>query len=157
MRSKGRVGARSAIERVLTSSRARRVRSGLLLATALVLVFVPAAAAAPPENDNRASAAVIPAFPTDVHGTLAEATVERLDPQTSECGSVAATVWYRIDVAPDGIINVAVKAAAGVAPVVRVYRRLASSIEEVDCGVGAAGATASASFETTRGAGYLIL
>ena len=129
----------------------------LLMFAVVAVVLAPSALAAPPANDNRASAVVIPAFPYDAHGTLIEATVERLDPQASQCGSVAATVWYRIDVAPDGIIRVAVKGAAGIAPVVRVYRILRSSIDEEDCGVAPAGGTAAVSFETVRGAGYLIL
>jgi hypothetical protein len=116
-----------------------------------------AAEAAPPPNDNRADAVAMDAFPFDVHGTLVEGTVERLDPQVSECGTVSATVWYRIDTAPDGTISLAVKAAAGTAPVVRVYARGGSAIREVTCGSAAAGETATASFQTTRGSNYFVL
>ena len=63
-----------------------------------------------PPNDNRADALVIGGFPTTVPGTTVEATVERLDPQRSQCGTVESTVWYRIDKAPDGTIAVNVKA-----------------------------------------------
>ncbi len=126
-------------------------------AVAAVLALAPSASAAPPPNDNRSTAHVIPAFPFDVHATLVEATVERLDPQVSECGSIAATVWYRIEVAPDGIVTATVRAAAGVAAVLRLYRQGRSAISEVDCGVAPAGGTATASVETVRGASYFVL
>ena len=123
----------------------------------LLLAFPATAAAAPPSNDNRAEAAPIPTFPFSVAGTTVEATVERLDPQVSRCGRVESTTWYRIDTAPDGLIAVTVKGAAGVAPVLRVYRRGSSAIEEVDCGSAGPGGTATATLETVRGSNYLIL
>ena len=83
--------------------------------------------------------------------------MERLDPQVSRCGRVESTTWYRIDTAPDGLIAVTVKGAAGVAPVLRVYRRGSSAIEEVDCGSAGPGSTATATLETVRGSNYLIL
>jgi hypothetical protein len=127
-------------------------------ALAFLLLAVPGTAvAAPPPNDNRADAAPIPSFPSAIPGTTAEATVERLDPQVSRCGRVEATSWYRVDTAPDGLIAVTVKGAAGVAPVVRVYRRGSSAIQEADCGSAGPGGTASASLEAVRGSNYLIL
>src|SRR5688572_15345892 len=141
---------------MLRSSPACRAATAAV-AVAAVLVLAPSAFAAPPPNDNRANAQVIPTFPFDVHGTLVEATVERLDPQVSECGSIASTVWYRIEVAPDGIVTASVRAAAGVAPVLRLYRIGRSAISEVDCGVAPAGGTATASVETVRGANYFVL
>ena len=131
--------------------------SKLATLTFLLLVLPGTALAAPPPNDNRADAAVIPTFPHVAAATTVEATVERLDPQVSECGRAESTVWYRIDAAPDGRIAVTVKGAAGVAPVVRVYRRARSSIQEIDCGSGGAGGSAQASFEAVRGSGYLVL
>ena len=129
-----------------------------LAALVLLLLAVPGtASAAPPTNDNRADAAAIPSFPSSIAGTTAEATVERLDPQVSRCGRVEATSWYRIDTAPDGLIAVTVKGAAGVAPVVRVYRRSPSAIQEADCGSAGPGGSASASIEAVRGSNYLIL
>ena len=142
--------------RPLALGRAARA-SLLVLALMGSLVVAPAALADPPPNDNRASAQVLPTFPADIHGTLVEATVERLDPQVSDCGSVASTVWYRINVAPDGIVTMSVRGAAGVAPVIRAYRINPSSISEVDCGAAVAGGTATASFETVRGANYFLL
>lgn len=141
---------------MLTSAPTRRAVTAAAVVTA-VLALAPPASAEPPPNDNRASAQVIPAFPFDVHATLVEATVERLDPQVSECGSIAATVWYRIDVAPDGIVTASLRAAAGVAPVLRLYRIGRSAISEVDCGVAPVGGTATASVETVRGASYFVL
>ena len=130
----------------------------ILAALAFLLVAVPGTAvAAPPPNDNRADAAPIPSFPSAIAGTTAEATVERLDPQVSRCGRVEATSWYRVDTAPDGLIAITVKGAAGVAPVVRVYRRGASAIQEADCGSAGPGGSASASLEAVRGSNYLIL
>ena len=124
----------------------------------LLLLLVPGTAlAAPPPNDNRADAAAIPSFPYTVAGTTAEATVERLDPQVSRCGRVESTSWYRVDTAPDGLIAITVKGAAGVAPVIRVYRRGPSAIEEIDCGSAGPGGSASASLETVRGSNYLVL
>ena len=123
----------------------------------LALLAAPGTAlAAPPSNDNRADAQALESFPAVVAGSTAEATVERLDPQLSQCGPVEATVWYRIDQAPDGRIVVS-NQGAGYAPVIRVYRRQTSTIRELDCGSAAAGGRASASFEAVRGAGYLVL
>ncbi len=125
---------------------------------ALFVLAVPGTAlAAPPSNDNRAEAASIPVFPHTLTATTAEATVERLDPQVSRCGRVEATVWYRIDTAPDGLIGITVKGTAGVAPVLRIYRRAASTIQELDCASAAPGGTASASLEAIRGSTYLVL
>ena len=134
-----------------------RWHGGALAAfVATALVAVPSALASPPANDNRADAQAIETFPTDLHATLAEATVERLDPQVSDCGQIAGTVWYRIDGAPDGTITVAMKGAATVAPVVRVYVR-GSSLQERTCAAANAGGTAATSFQTTRGANYYVL
>jgi hypothetical protein len=129
-----------------------------LAALALLLLALPSpASAAPPPNDNRADAAALATFPTVLTATTAEATVERLDPQVSECGRVESTLWYRIDTAPDGRISVTVKGTAGVAPVVRIYRRTRSAIEEADCGSAPPGGSATASIEAVRGSGYLVL
>ncbi len=129
-----------------------------LVLLTLMLLTVPATAlAAPPANDNRAAAEAIPAFPHTVAATTAEATVERLDPQVSRCGRVESTLWYRVDTAPDGLIALTVKGAAGVAPVLRIYRRTASAIEEVDCASAGPGGSASASLEAVRGSSYLVL
>jgi hypothetical protein len=128
---------------------------GALLA-ALAVSAAPAAAATPP-NDNRADAVLLPNFPSQAHGTTAEATVERLDPQVSRCGRIESTVWYRIEAAPDGTIVSTVQAAAGFTPVVRIYRRGSSSIQELDCGTANAGGKAVVSVQAVRGAGYLIL
>ncbi|HEX2293597.1 MAG TPA: hypothetical protein VHH55_09795, partial [Gaiellaceae bacterium] len=65
------------------------MRAFLLVLAALV-VAAPAAAA-PPSNDNRADSVLLPDFPSSVHGTTAEATVERLDPQVSRCGRIEGT------------------------------------------------------------------
>jgi hypothetical protein len=127
------------------------------IATLLVALAIPAAAAAaPPANDNRADAAQVPSFPSTTHGTTVEATVERLDPQVSECGQVEDTVWYRIHQAPDGLIVLSAQ-GNGFAPVIRAYRQLRSSIQEVDCASAAAGGAASVSFESVRGASFLVL
>jgi len=127
------------------------------LAASIALGLASPAPAAPPTNDNRAEAAIVPAFPADFHGSFVEATVERLDPQESRCGSIASTVWYRIEVAPDGTVTAGLKAAAGTAPVLRLYRIARSGIQELDCAVAPAGGVATASFKTVRGAGYFIL
>jgi hypothetical protein len=123
---------------------------------AAALLFAPSAAAAPPSNDNRADAQLLPSFPALATGTTVEATVERLDPQVSDCGQIEATVWYRIDLAPDGRIVVNVRANPGLAPVVRIYRR-GNQLTEVACGTAADGGTVVTSFQTIRGAGYFIL
>jgi len=130
----------------------------IIAVLALALVALPGTArAAPPVNDNRADAEVIPAFPHALTATTAEATVERLDPQVSRCGRIEATLWYRVDTAPDGLIVLSVTGSGGVAPVLRLYRRTASTIQEVDCGAAAPGGTASASLEAVRGSSYLVL
>jgi hypothetical protein len=144
----------------LITRRAARAARLLALTAALALLSLASVAparGAPPSNDNRADAAVVPAFPADFHGTLAEATVERLDPQESPCGSIASTVWYRIEVAPDGTVTASLRAAAGTAPVLRLYRIGRSAIQELDCAAAASGGVATASFKTVRGAGYLVL
>jgi hypothetical protein len=129
----------------------------ILLTTLVALVVAAPALGAPPQNDNRGDALPLPTFPGTAHGTTSEATLERLDPQVSRCGRVDATVWYRIDAAPDGTIVATVQAAAQLAPVVRIYRRYPSRIEEVACGTAKVGGKAVASVGTVRGAGYLIL
>ncbi len=83
--------------------------------------------------------------------------MERLDPQVSRCGRIESTLWYRVDTAPDGLIALTVKGAAGVAPVLRIYRRTASAIQEVDCASAGPRGSASASLETVRGSSYLVL
>ena len=134
------------------------MRSKIFVAAVAAALFaVPAVAhGAPPPNDNRASAQVIPSFPAQIAGTTVEATVEQLDPQISKCGGVEATVWYRIEKAPDGTIALAVK-GAGLAPVLRVYQQKPSSIAELTCGSAKSGAEAAAAFQTTRGNTYLVL
>jgi hypothetical protein len=130
----------------------------MLTLLTLMLVALPGTAlAAPPVNDNRADAEAIPAFPHTLGATTAEATVERLDPQVSRCGRVESTLWYRIDTAPDGLIAVTVKGAAAVAPVLRIYRRGSSAIQEVDCASAGPGGSASASLEAVRGSSYFVL
>lgn len=129
----------------------------ILLTALTALVLAAPALAAPPPNDNRADAQLLLAFPSTAHGTTAEATLERLDPQVSKCGRVDATIWYRIDAAPDGTIVTTVQAVGQLAPVVRIYRRNPSSIQEVSCGTAKAGGKVVSSVGTVRGAGYLIL
>ena len=96
-------------------------------------------------------------LPSNVHGTTAEASVERLDPQVPRCGRIESTVWYRVDAAPDGTIVATAQAAAGFTPVIRIYRRGSSSIQELDCATANAGGKAVVSVQAVRGAGYLIL
>jgi hypothetical protein len=130
-----------------------RVAAGIAV---LSLLAAPGALAQAPANDNRADAAAIVAFPATIAGSTSGATVERLDPQVSDCGRVDGTVWYKIDAAPDGRVVVSVQ-AAGLAPVIRAYRREPSAIREVGCGTALAGGRAAVSFAAVRGAGYLIL
>ncbi|MGZ4335560.1 MAG: hypothetical protein ACXVRJ_14985 [Gaiellaceae bacterium] len=138
--------------------RSLHVARGAALAAALAALLVtPAARAAAPPNDNRADAQAIDAFPASIHGTLVEATVERLDPQVSECGPIASTVWYRIDTAPDGTLSFALRGAGGVAPVIRIYARGGSALREVTCASADTGALATTSFDTTRGGNYFVL
>jgi hypothetical protein len=127
------------------------------VAAAALVAALPAAADAPqPANDNRAAAEPIPAFPATLPGTTVGATLERLDPQVSQCGQIDSSVWYQIDPAPDGTIVVGVGASA-LAPVVRVYRAAASGIKEVDCASAPAGQAAQVSFASVRGAAFLVM
>ena len=130
--------------------------NALLTALAALALAAPALGA-PPPNDNRADAQLLPSFPASTHGTTVDATVERLDPQVSKCGRIEATVWYRIEAAPDGTIVATVQASGPLAPVVRIYRRNPSNIAEVSCGTAAAGGKVVTSVAAVRGAGYLIL
>ena len=137
----------------------RRFRIRWLVAAAAAvaaLAAAPGALAAPPDNDNRDSAAAIPTFPATIQGTTVEATVERLDPQISQCGQIEGTVWYRIDQAPDGTVALSVQ-GAGLAPVVRVYSLVKSGIKELDCATAAAGGSADVAVVMSRGASYLIV
>ncbi|HEX2433858.1 MAG TPA: hypothetical protein VHI55_07900, partial [Gaiellaceae bacterium] len=129
----------------------------ILLTGLAALVLAVPAFAAPPPNDNRADSRLLPTFPAAAHGTTAEATVERLDPQVSPCGRIDGTVWYRIEAAPDGTIVAAVQGAGPLAPIVRIYRRNPSNIQELACGTAKAGGKATASVQAVRGAGYLLL
>ena len=112
--------------------------------------------AEPPSNDDRANALVVASFPATIDGTTVGATVERLDPQKSQCGTVESTVWYRINQAPDGTIALAVS-GTGLAAVVRVYNVTKSGIKELDCAATKASGTAKIAWETTRGNSYLVL
>ena len=139
-------------------------RSILTAATALCALLIGAACVAgagartaePPLNDDRANAQVVVSFPATIDGTTVGATVERLDPQKSQCGTVESTVWYRINQAPDGTIALAVS-GAGLAAVVRVYNVTKSGITELDCAATKASGTAKVAWETTRGNSYLVL
>jgi hypothetical protein len=128
-----------------------------LIAALAALALAAPASAAPPANDSRAAAELLPNFPSLVRGTTAEATLERLDPQVSRCGRIDATVWYRIDAAPDGTIVATVQAGGQLAPVVRIYRRNRSNIQETSCGTAKAGGRVVTSVAAVRGASYLIL
>jgi len=129
----------------------------LVAAAALVVLLIPSpASAAPPANDNRVAAQAIESFPATIEGTTIEATVERLDPQVSQCGSIESTVWYRIDKAPDGTVAIGVS-GVGFAPVVRVYDVGKSGIDENTCATAKAAGVAKVSFRTTRGNTYLVL
>ena len=130
--------------------------AAFLATAALALLLTGGAQAAPPPNDDRANAAPIPTFPATIQGTTVGATVERLDPQVSQCGRIESTVWYRIDQAPDGTIVLGVR-GAGLAPVVRVYRLARNGISELDCASAKAGARAQVAFESVRGATFLVV
>ena len=123
---------------------------------AALAVAASATAAPPPLNDNRAQAEPVPAFPASLPGTTVGATLERLDPQVSDCGQIDSSVWYQIEQAPDGTIAVGVT-GPGLAPVVRVYRSTASGIREVDCASAAAGQAAQVAFASVRGALFLVM
>ena len=126
----------------------------IFLSTLVALVMAPALRCAAAERQPRRLGA--PAgLSAEVHGTTAEATVERLDPQVSRCGRIESTVWYRVEAAPDGTIVATAQAAAGFTPVVRIYRRGSSSIQELDCATSNAGGKAVVSVQAVRGAGYL--
>ena len=129
----------------------------VMVITVLLALGIPGVALAdPPTNDNRAAAEQVPAFPAKLQGTTVGATVERLDPQTGQCGASESTVWYRIDQAPDGLIRLAVQ-GQGLAPAVRVFRVGRSAISEVRCANARAGAAATVSFESVRGASFLVM
>jgi hypothetical protein len=135
----------------------RTVAKGAVAFAAVAALTVPGGARAPPPpNDDRTSAAPIPTFPATIAGTVVGATVERLDPQVSQCGRIEATVWYRIDQAPDGTIVLGVR-GAGLAPVVRVYRLARGAISELDCASARSGARAQVAFGSVRGASFLVV
>src|SRR5206468_4093411 len=68
-------------------------KGAVALAAAVVALGVPGGAqATPPPNDDRANAATIPTLPATIPGTVVDATLERLDPQVSQCGRIEATV-----------------------------------------------------------------
>ena len=129
----------------------------VVLSVAFALALpVAAARAAPPPNDDRASAAVIPTFPATVAGTTVDATVERLDPQVSQCGAIASTVWYQIVQSPDGTIAIGAQ-GAGFSPAVRAYKVTKNGISEVDCATASAGQQAEVVFESVRGAQFFVV
>jgi hypothetical protein len=145
----------------VTYSNGRRVLAAApvlcaFLLAAAVVAGASARSAEPPPNDDRANAQVISAFPTTIDGTTLGATVERLDPQRSQCGTVESTVWYRINQAPDGTISLNVQ-GAGLTPVVRVYNVTKNGITELDCAAAKASSAANVVWETTRGNSYLVL
>ena len=129
-----------------------------MTAAVSVALLLPAVAlATPPANDNRASAEVIPSFPATVQGTTVEATVERLDPQVSDCGRVEGTLLV-----PDqpGARRHGRARRPGRRARARAagLRCLTNSIDERDCDVGEAGAARRRSrSRRSAAASYLVL
>ena len=135
----------------------RLARYAAVAALAAAAFFVPAARAAPPANDNRADALPVPTFPATLGGTTVDATLERLDPQVSQCGQIDHTVWYRIDPAPDGAITLAAQ-GLGLTTTMRVYRSGSSGLSEIDCATASApGGRAQVTMQSVRGAAFFII
>lgn len=122
----------------------------------LTLAAPPAASAAPPANDNRASAQPIGALPARAVGTTVDATIEAADPKSSRCRGFDATVWYRIDSAPDSRLAVRAHARGDLDAVVVVYEA-AQTLLEIECDQTDRNGDASLTFDARRGATYLLM
>ena len=122
----------------------------------LTLAAPPVASAAPPANDNRAAAQPIRALPASRVGTTVDATIEAADPKSSRCRGFDASVWYRIESAPDSRLAVRVDARGDLDAVVVVYV-VAQTLLEVECDQTDRNGLASLSFDARRGATYLLM
>ena len=102
----------------------------LLTALAALVLAAPALAARPGERQPRGRA-----IPPDVSLDRSRHH-RRRHPRAPRPAGLAlrpidGTVWYEIEAAPDGTIVATVQGAGQLAPVVRIYRRNPSNIEEV--------------------------
>lgn len=81
----------------------RALRLVLPLIVLASLLLPATAALAAPANDDRADAAVIASLPATQSQNTSGATLEAGEPQP--CGSIGATVWFRVTPADDGVIR----------------------------------------------------
>ncbi|WP_028058769.1 hypothetical protein [Candidatus Solirubrobacter pratensis] len=126
----------------------------ILLATAAVLLVLPAAAhAAPPSNDARTAPQAV-TLPAGVAGTTREATLEGDEPPG--CAQLGASVWYSLTAADTTRIVVRLAAAGDLDATVDVFRRTRSQLSGVACEIGDANGQAEATFRPEKGATYLI-
>lgn len=122
----------------------------------LTLAAAPSASAAPPANDSRAAAQPIRALPASTVGTTVDATIEAADPKSSRCRGFDASVWYRIDSAPDSRLAVRLDARGDLDAVLVVYV-VAQTLLEIECDQTDRNGLASVSFDARRGATYLLM
>jgi hypothetical protein len=125
-----------------------------VVALAAAAVFVPSAAAARPGNDNRADAQPV-SPPTQVEGTTAGSTLEKLDP--ADCGKLDGTVWYGLLVPGSGRFVVRLQAGGNLDASVAVYRQVRSRLDRVGCDMTDDKGRAATSFQAEGGGTYLVM
>lgn len=127
------------------------VAAAVLLATG---AGVAPALAAPPANDERVDARTV-TVPSKIDGTTVDATEQPNDP-FSDCSDVTNSVWYALDPATTQAVTIELRAQGDLEPVIDVYRRDRSNLEELDCDTGDRRGRASVAFRAEQGERYLV-
>lgn len=129
----------------------RRALAPLLL----LALAAPASAAAAPDNDDRAQAQRVPGLPARLLGDLRDATREREEPG-EQCGSVAASVWYRLDPGQTRRLVLRLAAQGDLDASLDVFERVRSDLTAITCEQTDTRGNAAVAFRGVRGHSYLV-
>jgi hypothetical protein len=110
-------------------------------------------APARPQNDDPAGAELLQRLPANPHGTTLGGST---DPDTPQCGGLAADVWYRVDRESAGEVVVLLRAGGDLDATLAVYRRVRTQMRRISCIDTDAKGRADMSFNTEKGGRYLI-
>jgi hypothetical protein len=106
-----------------------------------------------PPNDDRAGARVLKQLPASPAGTTLGGSI---DPQTPQCGRLAADVWYRVTRTVAGPVVIALQAHGDLDGTLAVYRQVRSQLIEAGCEQTDENGQADLTFDGTKGGRYLI-
>ncbi|HEY8584056.1 MAG TPA: hypothetical protein VIL49_13970, partial [Capillimicrobium sp.] len=122
--------------------------------TAIAALAAGPAHAAPPDNDMRADARAL-TVPSKVNGTTRGATLQENDP-FGGCEGVENSVWYSLDPSATQRVSIELRAEGDLEPVIDVFQRDRSQLEEIDCDTGDRRGRAAVNFTATADERYLI-